>query len=45
MTNKEGSTKIVDFMTSRVWVVVLGCGRIGVMGKMLNFVKIIYSTP
>ena len=28
MVNKERSTKIINFMTPRVWIVVLGCAHI-----------------
>lgn len=35
---KRCSTKIVNFMTSRIEVVLLGCVHIGNVVKMLNFI-------
>ena len=45
MMNKEGSTKIVTFMTPRAEVLVLGCGHISHIVKMHYFFKslLIYS--
>ena len=40
IVGKEGSTKIVGFMTPGAGVVELGCGNI----KMLHFIKFFYST-
>ena len=37
--------QIVDFMTLSVGIVVLGCSQVGDTVKMLNFIKILYSTP
>ena len=34
---KEGSTKIVNFMTPGAWVLVLGCGHINHIVKMHYF--------
>ena len=42
MMTKEGSTKIVNFMTHGAGVLVLGCGHIV---KMHYFFKIFFSTP
>ena len=39
MMNKEGSTKIVNFMTPRAGVLVLGCGHISHIVKMHYFLK------
>ena len=44
IVGKEGSTKIVDFMTPGAGVVELGCGHIGDIVKMLYFLKNFYST-
>ena len=45
MITKEGSTKIVNFMTPGAGVLVLGCGHISHIVKMHNFVKnlLLYS--
>ena len=39
VTTKEGSTKIVNFMTPGTGVLVLGCGRITRIVKMHYFIK------
>ena len=39
MLNKEGSTKIVNFMTPGAGVLVLGCGHIRYIVKMHYFFK------
>ena len=39
MMNKEGSTKIVNFMTPGSGVLVLGCGHISHIVKMHYFFK------
>ena len=39
MMTKEGSTKIVYFMTPGVWVLVIGCGHISYRVKMHYFFK------
>ena len=39
MMNKEGSTKIVNFMTPRAGALVLGCGHISHIVKMHYFWK------
>ena len=45
MMNKEGSSKIVTFMTPRAEVLVLGCGHISHIVKMHYFFKslLLYS--
>ena len=45
MMTKEGSTKIVNFMTLGVGVLVLGRGHISHRVKMHYFFKIFFSTP
>ena len=45
MMTKEGYANIVNFMTPRIGVVVLGCDHIGDIVKMLNLIKIIYFNP
>ena len=42
---KEGSTKIVNFMTPGTGVLVLGRGHIGHIVKMYYFSKIFFFTP
>ena len=37
MMSKEGSAKIVNFMTPRAGILVLGCGQISCIVKMLYF--------
>ena len=39
MMTKEGYTKLGNFITPRVGVVALGCGHIGYIVKMLNFIR------
>ena len=39
MMTKEGYTKLGNFITPRVEVVALGCGHIGYIVKMLNFIR------
>ena len=39
MMSKEGTTKIVNFMTPGVGVLALGCGQISYVGKMLYSCK------
>ena len=39
MMTKEGSTKIVNFMTPRAGVLMLGCGHISHIVKMHYFFK------
>ena len=39
MMSKEGSAKIVNFMTPRAGILVLGCGQISCIVKMLYFFK------
>ena len=41
----RGSTKILDIMTPRVGLVVLGCGHVGDILNMLNFNEIFYNSP
>ena len=43
MMTKERYTKIITVIAQSLWVVVLGCGYIG--DFMLNFIKIVFSTP
>ena len=45
MMTKEGSTKIVTFMTPRAGVLVLGCGHISYIVKMHYYFKnlLLYS--
>ena len=45
MMTKEGSTKIVNFMTPGAGVLVLGCGHASQIVKMHYFVKnlLVYS--
>ena len=45
MMTKESYTQTVNCMTLMEGVVVIGCGHIGDIVKMLNFIKIFYSTP
>ena len=45
MMAKEGSTKIVNFMTPGAGVLVLGRGHISHIVKMHYFFKIFFSTP
>ena len=47
MMTKEGSTKIVTFMTPRAGVFVLGCGHISHIVKIHYFFKnhLLYSGP
>ena len=45
MMTKEGSTKIVNFMTPGAGVPVLGRGHISNVVKMHYFFKIFFSTP
>ena len=50
MMTKEGYANIVNFMTFRIGVVVLGCDHIGIdididIVKMLNLTKILYFNP
>ena len=45
MMTKEGSTKIVNFMTPWTGVLVLGRGHISHTVKLYYFVKIFFSTP
>ena len=39
MMAKEGYDKIINFITPRVGVVVLGCGHFVDIKKMINFIK------
>ena len=39
MMSKKGSTKIVNFMTPRTGILVLGCGHISYIVKMHYFFK------
>ena len=43
MMTKEGSTKIVNFMTPRAGVLMLGCGHISHIVKMHYFFKKSFS--
>ena len=45
MMTKEGATKIVNFMTPRVGVLMLGCGHISCYSEyVLSSTLLIYST-
>ena len=43
MMTKEGSTKIVNFMTPEARYLVLGCGHISYLVKMHFFKNVLYS--
>ena len=45
MMTKEGSTKIVNFMTPRAGVLVLGRGHISHIVKYIISLKIFFSIP
>ena len=45
MMTKDGSTKIVNFMTQRAGVLVLGRGHKSHIAKVHYFFKIFFSTP
>lgn len=43
---KEGSSKIVNFLTHGIGIVLLGCGHSGdIVKRMLIFIKMFYYTP
>ena len=45
MMTKEGSTKIVNFMTPGSGVLMLGCGHISHIVKCIISLKIFFFTP